>query len=204
MLGIGAGYLEPEFEALGSSFAERNDRTDEAIAAMRAAWSGRPVTFAGSTFHAAGNSMLPRPTQQPHPTIWIGGNSRRAIRRAVELADGWCPFPNAPRSAVRTRTAAITGIDDLADGIAYAVEHAASVGRDAPLTVAFVPEGLAMGGSTEIDEDRVRSSIRALAAIGVDWVTVALPGETRDAQLAAIDRFGAAVLATPGDIPTAT
>jgi probable F420-dependent oxidoreductase len=204
VLGIGAGYLEPEFEALGASFADRNDRTDEAIAAMRAAWSGEPVTFAGSTFRAAGNSMLPQPSQRPHPPIWIGGNSRRAIRRAVELADGWCPFPSPPKAAARTRTAAITGVDDLADGITYAREHAASVGRDTPLTVTFVPEGLAMGGSTEVDEERVRSSIRDLAAIGVDWVTVALPGETRDAQLSAIDRFGAAVLATPIDASPTT
>ena len=48
ILGVGAGYLEPEFEALGATFAERNDRTDEAIVAMRAAWTGESVSFEGS------------------------------------------------------------------------------------------------------------------------------------------------------------
>ena len=84
VVGIGAGYLEPEFDALGVPFAERNDRMDEALAAMEAAWSGRSVTFEGAGFRAPGNTMLPRPRQLPRPPLWVGGNSRRAIRRAVE------------------------------------------------------------------------------------------------------------------------
>jgi len=97
-LGIGSGYLEGEFTALGASFADRNDNTDDAIKAMKAAWTGESVTWTGASFEATGNTMLPTPRQLPHPPIWVGGNSRRAIRRAVELADGWCPFPNPPRS----------------------------------------------------------------------------------------------------------
>lgn len=193
ILGIGTGYLESEFEALGASFADRNERTDEAISAMRAAWSGTSTTFVGSGFRASGNTMLPRPVQHPHPPLWIGGNSRRAIRRAVELADGWCPFPNPARAAARTRTALLETLEDLAGSIAYARDHAASVGRVTPLTVAYIPAGLSMGGGA-VDEDAVVTSIRALEDIGVGWVSVALPGETRDDQLAAIESFGASVL----------
>jgi probable F420-dependent oxidoreductase len=194
IVGIGAGYLEPEFEALGIPFAERNDRTDEAIVAMRAAWSGESVTFEGSGYRAPGNTMLPRPAQRPHPPLWIGGNSKRAIRRAVDLADGWSPFPNPARVAARTHTAPLESPDDLAEALVYAREYAASVGRDTPLTVCFIPEGLSMSGPDAIDEARVVASMRGLAAIGVGWVTVALPGETRDAQLSIIERFGTLVL----------
>ncbi len=195
ILGLGAGYLEPEFEALGASFADRNDRMDESIAAMRAAWTGSSTTFEGSGYRAAGNTMLPKPSQHPHPPLWIGGNSRRAIRRAVELADGWCPFPNSARLAARTRTAPMETPEDLAASLDYARGHAASIGRSAPLTVCFIPEGLSMGGGGAVDEGRVIASIRQLEAIGVHWVSVALPGETVETQLTAIGRFGSEVLA---------
>ena len=120
ILGIGTGYLESEFEALGAPFDDRNDRTDVAIAAMQLAWSGASVTFEASGFRARGNTMLPMPRQRPHPPLWIGGNSRRAIRRAVELGDGWCPFPLPSRMAPRTRTAPMESLEALADGIEYA------------------------------------------------------------------------------------
>jgi hypothetical protein len=62
------------------------------------------------------------------------------------------------------------------------------------LTVCFIPEGLSMGGRP-VDEERVVASIGELAAVGVDWVAVALPGDTRRAQLEAIGAFGGSVLA---------
>ena len=69
----------------------------------------------------------------------------------------------------------------------------AAVGRTAPLTVCFIPEGLAMG-DRPVDEARVVASMEELAAVGVDWVAVSLPGDTRAAQRAAIDRFAGSVL----------
>jgi len=153
------------------------------------------MTFEGSDFRAPGNTMLPPPCQRPHPPIWIGGNSRRAIRRAVELADGWSPFPTTPRTAERTRTATLTTPADLARELAYAAEHAERVGRTEPLTVAFVPSGMLMTGDQGFDAASVLASLHELAAVGVSWVTVALPGDTRVDQLEAIERFGSAVLA---------
>ena len=197
IVGLGAGYLEAEFEALGSSFADRNDRMDDALVALEAAWTGESVAVDGPGYRATGNTMLPRPRQRPRPPLWIGGNSRRAIRRAVESADGWCPFPSRAPAAARTRTAPLESAADLALALTYAREHAVTIGRTAPLTVCFIPEGLSMGGGP-VDEGRVVASIAELAALGVDWVTVALPGDTRAAQLAAIERFGSAVLVTIG------
>jgi probable F420-dependent oxidoreductase len=198
ILGIGTGYLEAEFEALGASFDDRNDRTDEAIEAMRLAWSGASVSFEGTGFRADGNTMLPTPLQRPHPPIWIGGNSRRAIRRAVELGDGWCPFPLPSRAAPRTRTAPMVSVQSLADALEYARSLTRSIGRSRPLTVAYIPEGLAMGQSTGVDPDAVLRSIGQLEELGVEWVSVALPGETRDEQLESVEAFGTSVLARLG------
>ena len=175
------GYLESEFAALGIPFEQRNQRMDEAISAMRSAWTGTATNFEGQFFRSAGNAMLPQPAQRPHPPLWIGGNSHRAIRRAVTLGDGWCPFPAPARLAAHVRTVPMDTTEALAQAIDYARGVAVEVGRQAPLTVCFIPEGLAMGADRPIDVERVLHSTGELAALGVDWVTVALAGETRDA-----------------------
>ncbi|HVX19952.1 MAG TPA: TIGR03619 family F420-dependent LLM class oxidoreductase [Acidimicrobiales bacterium] len=196
IVGLGAGYLEKEFAALGASFADRNDRLDEGIHALRAAWGGDGVVFDGAGYRADGNTMRPRPAQRPGPPIWIGGNSRRAIRRAVELADGWSPFPAPAKAAGRNHTAALATVDDLAERLGYARDHAAAVGRQAPLDVCYIPTGLRMDRPAGLDDDAVAAvvaSCRELAAVGVTWASVALPGDTRRAQLEAIDRFGQGV-----------
>jgi probable F420-dependent oxidoreductase len=198
IVGLGAGYLEGEFEALGIPFTERNQRMDEAIAAMRAAWTGTPTNFEGHFFHASGNSMLPRPAQRPHPPLWIGGNSRKAIRRAVTLGDGWCPFPAPARLAAHIRTVPLESVDALAGALDYARQVATEVGRQDPLTICFIPAGLSMGADHPVDVERVLASVDELAALGVDWVTVGLGGDTRDAQLAALEAFGREVIATAG------
>ncbi|MHB8450452.1 MAG: LLM class F420-dependent oxidoreductase [Mycobacteriales bacterium] len=194
ILGIGAGYLEPEFAALGVPFEERNDLADEAIAAMTAAWSGEPVTWQGRHFHAPGNQMLPRPGQLPHPPIWIGGNSRRAIRRAVELADGWVPMPSPARAARLLHTPGLASLDELQDRLDYAAAHAAAVGRDRPLEVAFMPAGLNLFAGAAIDPAVVLAEVTALVAVGVSYLLVNLPAGSRRELLDAIERFGAEVL----------
>jgi probable F420-dependent oxidoreductase len=181
ILGIGAGYLEPEFAALGVDFAERNDLTDEAIIMMKRAWTEAGVVAKGAHFDAsAGHTMLPRPVQQPHPPIWIGGNSKRAIRRAVDLADGWMPMPNPAKYAVRRHSPALESLDDVKAGIAYASEYAASVGRETPIGVMY-----ALG----------RDTPEELAAAGVtDLYTVVWKANTRAEWLAEVQRMGKEVV----------
>ncbi len=198
IVGLGAGYLEGEFEALGIPFAERNQRMDETIAAMCEAWTGKPITFEGEFFGASGNSMLPRPSQRPHPPLWIGGNSHRAIRRAVTLGDGWCPFPAPTRLAAHIRTVPLESTDALARSLDYARQFATEVGRTEPLTICFIPSGLSMGADQPVDVERILGSVAELATLGVDWVTVALGGDTRDAQLEALEAFGREVIAAAG------
>jgi probable F420-dependent oxidoreductase len=177
VLGIGAGYLEPEFAALGVEFDERNDLTDEAIVMMKKAWTSDGITEQGAHFDAsAGHTMLPRPVQPGGPPIWIGGNSKRAIRRAVELADGWMPMPNPARYAERRHSPAMESLEDLKQGIAYAREHAEKVGRTTPVGVMY-----ALG----------LDSAESLAEAGVtDLYTLVWRPPTRAAWLKEVERLG--------------
>src|SRR5271155_6081572 len=86
--GVASGWLEAEFRALGAPYEKRGAYTDEAIALMRAAWSSAVPEFRGEFFNLTGMRFGPRPAAGNIP-IWVGGISRRAVRRAVELGDGW-------------------------------------------------------------------------------------------------------------------
>ena len=195
IVGIGAGYLEAEYRALGADFSMRNELTDEALIAMKRAWSGESVKIAGRGFEASGNTMLPRPIQRPHPPIWIGGNSQTAIRRAARHGQGWSPFPIAARFSDRTRTAAIESIDDLSQKISYLSDRAREAGHEEPLDVNFVPFGSAMNTRDGLDAQKLLDQIHALEAIGVNWVSVGVPSDTRAVYLESVARFGETVIA---------
>jgi probable F420-dependent oxidoreductase len=194
ILGVGAGYLEAEFDALGVSFDERNELTDEALTAMRAAWTGASVSMSGRHFRAAANTMLPRPAQAGGPPVWIGGNSKRAIRRAVEAGDGWSPMPSPARSARRLRTPGLETLDDLRDRIAYARQHAADIGRTQPLEIAFMPLGLDMFANAALDVDATVDALDQLASVGVTYAIVTLPAESRDELADSLRAFGDGVM----------
>ncbi len=89
ILGVGVGWLEAEFAALGVPFHERGKRMDEGIAMMRAVWSQDPVTFEAKYIPAVIRemTMLPRPVS-PIP-MWHGSRSEAAHRRTVRIGDGW-------------------------------------------------------------------------------------------------------------------
>ena len=194
ILGVAAGYLRGEFDALGVDFDERNELCDEAIDALRAAWTQTGIEQKGRHFSARGNSMLPHPLQQPHPPIWIGGNSRRAIRRAVEKGDGWIPFVTAGLASDRVRTAAIESIDDLAARVAYAREHARAIGRTQPLEICFSPLGLSLHRRGEVSPEHFAEVARGLAAQGVGWLALSLPAKTRRDWCERVSEVGASLL----------
>ena len=185
ILGVGAGYVEGEFAALGVDFERRNDLLDEALVAMKRAWSGDPVD---------GIVSLPRPVQQPHPPIWVGGNSKRAIRRAVEHGDGWVPMPSPDRSARFLHTPGLESVAALAERVAYARSHAESVDRTAPLEIAFAPAGMDGFHGTLPEPAAVIEACTELADVGVTYAVMTVPGESRRELLAGIERLGADVL----------
>lgn len=92
IVGIGVGYVEPELKALGASLADRSARTDEYLAAMRALWNEPVPSFAGQFVSFADVFQRPRPVQQPHPPVVIGGHSAAGFRRAIQAGNGWYGF----------------------------------------------------------------------------------------------------------------
>jgi probable F420-dependent oxidoreductase len=93
VLGIGAGYLEPEMTAIGVPMRDRGARTDDYLAAMRALWSDPgPVEYHGPFVDFAGVDAHPRPLQPGGPSIIVGGHTPAAFRRAVAHGHGWYGF----------------------------------------------------------------------------------------------------------------
>ena len=91
-LGVGAGWLKEEFEALNSpAFNARGAVTDEWITIFKQLWSQSPASFNGRFYRYSDIRCEPFPVQKPHPPIWVGGHSRAALRRTARHGDGWHP-----------------------------------------------------------------------------------------------------------------
>jgi probable F420-dependent oxidoreductase len=91
--GIGVGWSEEEYTALGVPFARRGARTDEYLAAMKVLWSDDEVTSFDGEFVAFDPLLaFPKPVQRPHPPVVVGGNSEATIRRIVEHGQGWAGY----------------------------------------------------------------------------------------------------------------
>ncbi len=89
-LGVGLGWNEVEYQALGADFHNRGRRMEEQVAVLRELWTKEVVTFHGQWHHIQEAGINPLPIQRPIP-LWMGGSSDPALRRAARLADGWVP-----------------------------------------------------------------------------------------------------------------
>jgi Luciferase-like monooxygenase len=137
-LATGAGYLKGEYSALGVDHAERNDLFDEALDVLKAIWTSDDVSFAGRHFSARGITAHPRPVTEPHPPIWIGGNSGRARQRVAARGQGLCPFIAPPGLARTARTVALDSPEQLALAIDDLRRRLDVAGRDpASIDIAF-------------------------------------------------------------------
>jgi probable F420-dependent oxidoreductase len=92
IVGIGVGWAEAEFEALGVPFHERGARAEEYLEAMRAIWREAPAAYHGRYVSFQDVMAYPHPVQQPGPPIVVGGSAPAVLRRAVEQANGWYGF----------------------------------------------------------------------------------------------------------------
>ncbi|HYL99851.1 MAG TPA: LLM class F420-dependent oxidoreductase [Blastocatellia bacterium] len=92
IFGLGVGYLEPEFRALGAPFEDRGPVTDESIEVLKALWTMEKPEHKGRFFSFSGIDSQPRPLQKPHPPMVIGGRSRHAALRAARCGNGWYGF----------------------------------------------------------------------------------------------------------------
>jgi probable F420-dependent oxidoreductase len=119
MLGLGVGYLEPEFRALGVPLADRGPRADEYLDAMQALWTMEQPKYHGRYVDFEGIDAHPRPIRPGGPRIIIGGHSASAYRRAVARGHGWYGYFLTP--------------ERTADALAGLAEAAAEVDRPAHL-----------------------------------------------------------------------
>lgn len=103
ILGLGAGYLKAEFDALGIPFSERGARTQEYMSAMRELWTSDTPSFSGEFVNFSGIQSRPKPVQAGGPPYVMGGTSAPAYRRAVTACQGWYGFAmdaDTARSAI--------------------------------------------------------------------------------------------------------
>ncbi len=176
-LGVGLGWNEVEYEALGQDFHTRGRRMDEQIGLLRRLWTEPSVTFHGTFDQIRGAGLAPLPVQRPIP-VWIGAQSPRAYQRAGRLADGW--FPQLPPGP---------GLDDARRQVD---EAARAAGRD-PARI-----GLEGRVSWRGDPEKLAGRLRQWQATGATHVSV----NTMGAGLASVDDHLAA-LATVARLATA-
>jgi probable F420-dependent oxidoreductase len=192
-LAVATGYLRGEYQALGVDFDRRNELFDEAIEVIRGVWSQDDFAHEGLTFSARGQSANPKP--DPHPPIWIGGNSRLSRQRVARYGKGWSPFP-APRALSRTtKSAPLESVDDLRPMLDELWQFAEEAGRDPrEIDVSFGSTAGGNPGKENFNPQAQLDAVGELAALGVTWSGIGVPGDSLDHALEALQRFGEGVI----------
>ncbi|MEU9099641.1 LLM class F420-dependent oxidoreductase [Streptomyces sp. NPDC048361] len=187
ILGVGAGHVREEFDAVGADFARRGPVLDESIDALRAALGPEEYpAFHGEHFSFDGLGQRPRPAQRRVP-VWVGGSSPAAVRRAALRGDGWLPQGD-PR-------------DRLPAQIGRLRELREQAGVDEPITVGAITEALYVGepgweaGRRTLTgkPEALAESLRAYRAMGVDQIQVRFRSRGCDELIDQMAAFGAEV-----------
>ena len=164
-LGIGVGWQESEYEALGEKFSDRGQRMDEAIELLRACWSAPSIDYAGTHYQVRAMGMEPKPPQGGALPIWIGGASEAAYRRVGKYGDGWLGSRITDAASAKRAIEAIHG-------------HARAAGRDPAKIglqsmVAPPPRSDDSAGKRFYAEpDQVVQRVLELRDMGFEWVTL--------------------------------
>ncbi len=127
-VGVGVGWLEEEFRALGVPFERRGALTDAHLEVMQALWAGERVTWEGHGRAFRDLLFAPRPLRAGGPPLWVGGNTAPAMRRAARHGAGWLPIWHAPTGRGYSPRALAGAVEALA-GLA------AEAGRSSPPAV---------------------------------------------------------------------
>ncbi len=156
IFGVGASWLESEWQAVGLDFATRGPRVDECLEVCRRLWTEEVIEHRGRFFDFDPVMFEPKPVQRPGPPIIVGGVSRAALRRAARLGDGWIGMGDTEESV----TAAVAELRRLREELGRADE----------------PFEITCGAPITSEED-----VERLAAIGVDRCLVAPWRRSREA-----------------------
>jgi len=175
ILGVGSGHLKPEFKVLGADYERRGPVSDEYIAAVVAAWTSDVARFEGETVAFRDVIVSPRPAQRPRPPIWVGGNSRAALRRAARHADGWVPWELTPEAC--------------AGAVAYARRVRAQAGGPAAFEV-VAP----LGAAPEASADEIAGAAGRWREAGATAFHVGLGARSLAELLARLEWFGREVM----------
>jgi probable F420-dependent oxidoreductase len=199
-VGIGAGWLKPEFDAVVTTpFAERGAVTDEYVAAFKRLWTEKKPVIAGHYVRYDGLLLEPKPVQQPHPPIWVGGESGPSLRRAARFGDAWYPIgtnnahpldslPRYGAGIERLRRATeAAGRTRSAVALTYRVKQ---YGDAIPPRASDGKRRLFSGSDADIVGD-----IHALQELGVAAIDFDFERPDPDAVLAAMRAFKEGVLA---------
>ena len=139
ILGAGVGWMREEFETFGASYQDRGAVTDEYIRVFKELCTADEPHFEGKHYRVSNVGFYPKPVQKPHPPVWIGGQSTRAIRRVARLGDGWLPSHISPET--------------LAENLGTLRRFCEEAGRD-PDTIEICPkENIFSFGDPRSDRD---------------------------------------------------
>ena len=167
-LGVGVGWMEEEFQALAAPpFAERGAVTNEYLQIFKELWTSDNPTFDGKYYSFSELEFLPKPVQKPHIPIWVGGQSRLAMRRAAQLGNGWHPVGTIPAAPLEP--------EDLAGDIARLHRYAGEAGRDpqeldVAMKAPLYDPGAAIGGQRRRfsgEPDQLLQDIQTYSDVGV-------------------------------------
>ena len=199
-LGVGAGWLQEEFEALQApNFAARGKVTDEYLLAAKELWTAPRPRFAGDHVRFDNITFEPKPVQKGGPPIWVGGESGPALRRTAKLGDAWYPigtnpsFPLDSLARYRAGVAKLRGLvekerrDPARIGLAYRVQK---YGPEVP-PVAGDGERRMFSGAPE----RIADDLKALRDLGVAAIDFSFPGSTTEEVIASMREFRDQVMA---------
>ncbi|GLV87429.1 LLM class F420-dependent oxidoreductase [Streptomyces lavendulae subsp. lavendulae] len=187
ILGVGAGHVQEEFEAVGADFPRRGALLDETLDALRAALGPEEFPeFEGERFSFRDLGQLPRPAQERIP-VWVGGSSPAAVRRAAERGDGWLPQGD-PRGKLPVQIARIK-------------ELRAAAGVPGPVEFGAITEALYVGApawdtgrrALTGKAEALAESLREYRALGVDQIQVRFRSRDRAELTDQITAFGAEV-----------
>ena len=164
-LGVGVGWQEAEYEALGMNFHTRGAAMDEAIGVLRAYWGDQEITTSGKYFPSRDIVMEPKPPQGRNIPIWIGGGAPAALRRVGQLGDGWLGTSTIKTEKIPAALATIK---------AAAEQHGrdpSMIGLQMMLDTPPRSDDVA-GKSFYKDPDRVAARALAIREAGFAWATI--------------------------------
>jgi probable F420-dependent oxidoreductase len=200
VIGIGAGWLQAEFDAVvATPFAKRGRVTDQYIAAFKELWTKEAPRVDGNWVNFDQLMFEPKPAQKPHPPVWVGGESGPSLRRAARLGDAWYPIGSNNKHLLDTLPRYRAGVERLRHLTAEAGRDPSSVG----LTYRVKRYGEAVPDKASDGERRLFSGsiadivadLKGLRDIGVAAVDIDFERPEVEAAIAEMRRFQEQVIA---------